>query len=186
MKGLARKVGIGIAICALALLVQSVFLYLLGARVNTTLSIPVGLYWRVSEPVEKGAYVMFCPPPVEVFDQAKRRGYLGAGFCPGGYGYIMKQVAGVTDDQVEIGNDGVRINGRLLDMSAPLQADAGGRTMPRFQADRYVLSEHQLLLMGDSNPRSFDARYFGPVQRGQVKDVVTPVFTWGKPSKPER
>lgn len=186
MKGLVRKIGIGVAICALALLVQGVFLYLLGARINTTLSVPVGLYWRVSEPVEKGAYVMFCPPPLEIFDQAKRRGYLGAGFCPGGYGYIMKQVAGATDDRVEVGSDGVRVNGLLLAMSAPLRADAGGRTMPRFQADSYVLSEHQLLLMGDSNPRSFDARYFGPVQRGQVKDVVAPVFTWGKPSKPER
>jgi conjugative transfer signal peptidase TraF len=186
MKWLVRKIGIAVAITTFAFLVQGVVLYSLGARINTTLSIPVGLYWRINEPVEKGAYVMFCPPPLEVFDQARQRGYIGAGFCPGGYGYMMKQVAGATDDRVEVGNDGVRINGRTLEKSAPLRVDGGGRAMPRYQADTYVLSEHQLLLMGDCNARSFDARYFGPVQRGQVKDVIAPIFTWGKPAKRER
>lgn len=186
MKGLAKKAGIAIAVSALALLIQGAFLYLLGARINTTLSIPAGLYWRVNDPVTKGRYVMFCPPPLEVFDQAKARGYIGAGFCPGGYGYMMKQVAATTDDRVEVHSDGVRINGRLLDDSAPLRADSGGRVMPKFQADTYVLSEHQLLLMGDCNARSFDARYFGPVQRRQVKEVITPIFTWGQPTRTAR
>jgi hypothetical protein len=36
--------------------------YAAGARINTTKSIPVGLYWTSSAPVEKGAYVLFCPP----------------------------------------------------------------------------------------------------------------------------
>jgi conjugative transfer signal peptidase TraF len=186
MKGVIRKFGIGFAICVFVLPLQGVFLYMLGARINTTLSIPVGLYWRVNAPLEKGAYVMFCPPPLEVFDQARQRGYIGAGFCPGGYGYMMKQVAGTTNDKVEVVKDGVRVNGRLLALSMPLHADSGARPMPRFQADSYVLSEHQLLLMGDSNPRSFDARYFGPLQRGQVKDVITPILTWGKPTHSER
>ncbi len=186
MKCFIRKMGIGFAISALALLIQGAFLYLLGARINTTLSIPVGLYWSVGDPVTKGRYVMFCPPPLEVFDLARARGYIGAGFCPGGYGYMMKKVAGATDDRVEVGSDGVRINGRLLDDSAPLRADSGGRVMPKFQADSYVLSEHQLLLMGDCNVRSFDGRYFGPVQRRQVKDVITPIFTWGQPSRTAR
>jgi type IV secretory pathway protease TraF len=32
--------------------------------------------------------------------------------------------------------------------------------------------------MGDLNAKSFDGRYFGPVQRGQVKEVIVPVITW--------
>jgi type IV secretory pathway protease TraF len=35
--------------------------YAAGARVNTTKSIPVGLYWTSSAPVEKGAYVLLVP-----------------------------------------------------------------------------------------------------------------------------
>lgn len=181
MTRMRTKVGVSVTAIGLALLLQGGLLYWCGARVNTTLSIPLGLYWRVDKPVQRGAYVMFCPPQVEVFGQAKQRGYLGAGFCPGDYGYLMKQVAGATGDLVQVASDGVRVNGTLLAMSVPLQADREGRAMPRFQADTYVLSQYQLLLMGDSNPRSFDARYFGPVQRGQIRDVIAPVVTWGKP-----
>ena len=73
-----------------------------GARINTTKSIPVGLYWTSSAPVEKGAYVLFCPPQAGVFDDAKARGYIGAGFCPGGYGYMMKRVLAAKDDAVTV------------------------------------------------------------------------------------
>lgn len=182
MKQFSRIAGTALAVTALALFIQGLFLYLIGARINTTLSIPVGLYWRVNHPVAKGAYVMFCPPQIGVFEEAKRRGYIGAGFCAGGFGYMMKKVVATTEDRVDVGNDGVRVNGQLLVMSAPLAADGSQRPMARFQADSYVLSEHQLLLMGDCNPLSFDGRYFGPIQRGQVSEVVTPVFTWGDSS----
>jgi conjugative transfer signal peptidase TraF len=94
-----------------------------GARINSTRSIPVGLYWLSSEPVGKGAYVMFCPPPIGVFEEARARGYLGAGFCPGGYGYLMKRVLAAKDDAVTITDEGVRVNGELLPHSAPIQAD---------------------------------------------------------------
>lgn len=117
MKPLMRKLGIGSAITVAVLLQQGIFLYLVGARINTTPSIPVGLYWRVSQPVDKGAYVMFCPPQVQVFEQAMERGYIGAGMCPGGFGYMMKRVLGATNDRVDVGADGVRVNGTLLERS---------------------------------------------------------------------
>lgn len=179
MNRLSKKVGIAIAVTGLAVIVQGVFLHLAGARINATSSIPLGLYWRADAPIQKGAYVMFCPPQVGVFDEAMRRGYIGAGFCPGGYGYVMKKVLAATDDAIVIADDGVRVNGRLLPLSAPLRADASGRPMPRFQSASYVLSEFQLLLMSDINPASFDGRYFGPVQRNQIREVIKPVFTWG-------
>lgn len=178
MKIFMRKLGIGVSITVFVLLLQGVFLYLIGARINTTASIPVGLYWRVSQPVEKGAYVMFCPPQVQVFDQAVQRGYIGSGMCPGGYGYMMKRVLGATNDRVDVGRDGVRVNSTLLERSMPLATDGSARQMPRFQSDSYVLSEFQLLLMGDLNAQSFDGRYFGPVQRRQVREVIVPVMTW--------
>ncbi len=58
---------------------------LAGARVNSTKSLPLGLYWTVDAPHRKGALVMFCPPKSPVFDEAKARGYIDAGFCAGGY-----------------------------------------------------------------------------------------------------
>jgi conjugative transfer signal peptidase TraF len=161
-----------------ALLLLGMACHAAGARVNTSGSIPLGLYWTSDAPVGKGAYVLFCPPQASVFEEARRRGYIGAGFCPGGYGYLMKRVLGATGDAISIADDGVRVNGELLPFSARLRADGGGRPMPRYRADSFTLSEHQVLLMSDANPRSFDARYFGPVQRNHIKTVILPVMTW--------
>lgn len=152
--------------------------YSVGARVNTTKSIPVGLYWLTDAPVEKGAYVVFCPPPVGVFSDAKERGYIGAGFCPGGYGLMMKRVLAAKDDQVAVTNDGVSVNGQLLPLSVPLATDKAGRELPRYQATHYTLGNSELLLMSDVSGTSFDGRYYGPISRNQIKGVIRPVVTW--------
>lgn len=178
MKRLLNRVAIGTAIGGSAVLLFGLACHAVGARVNTSGSIPLGLYWASDAPVAKGAYVLFCPPQTGVFEEALRRGYIGAGFCPGGYGYLMKQVIGMTNDAISVADDGVRVNGELLPFSAPMKADGGGRPMPRYQADRYTLSEYQVLLMSDVNPISFDARYFGPVRRDHIRTVILPVMTW--------
>jgi conjugative transfer signal peptidase TraF len=151
--------------------------YAAGIRLNTTPSIPVGVYQLTNEPIEKGAYVLFCPPPSSVFDMAKARGYLGAGFCPGGYGHLIKKILAVTDDVVAIGPDGVQVNGQRLPLSAPIKADGGGRPLPGYEAS-WVLGGSEVLVMSDSNSGSFDGRYFGPIQRSQIEGVIRPVFTW--------
>ena len=147
-------------------------------RINTTKSIPLGFYWMTSDSVKKGSYVIFCPPETELFDTAKERGYIGAGFCPGGYGYMMKRVAAVTDDKVAISADGVHVNGKLLPFSVPRAADKAGRPIPRNEIKRYTLGASELLLMSDVSGTSFDGRYFGPIDRKQVQGVIRPILTW--------
>jgi conjugative transfer signal peptidase TraF len=151
---------------------------LAGARINTSKSIALGLYGTSGRPVQKGEYVLLCPPQIGVMEEARKRGYLGAGFCPGGYGYMMKRILGAHGDTVSVNADGVRVNGRLLPFSAPLMSDRAGRPMPRFQAERYVLGASELLLMSDVSRTSFDARYYGPVSRAQIRTVIVPVLTW--------
>jgi conjugative transfer signal peptidase TraF len=149
-----------------------------GIRINTSESIPVGIYRTCNSPIEKGCFVLFCPPPDPVFDMAKERGYLAGGLCPGDYGYMMKDVAGISDDIVAVDADGVRVNGIMLPESKPLQADPAGRPLPHFQADSYTLGRSEILLMSDVCSLSFDGRYFGPINRLQIKTVILPVFTW--------
>jgi conjugative transfer signal peptidase TraF len=151
---------------------------LAGARVNTSKSIALGLYWTSGRPVQKGEYVLLCPPQVGVIEEARRRGYLTAGFCPGGHGYMMKRVLATAGDAVTVRPDGVRVNGMLLPFSAPLATDLAGRPMPRLQGDRYVLGASEVLLMSDVSSTSFDGRYFGPVSRAQIRTVIVPVLTW--------
>jgi conjugative transfer signal peptidase TraF len=178
MNRLLKRITIGTAIGGAAVLALGVACYGAGARINTTKSIPIGLYWTSSAPVGKGAYVLFCPPQVGVFEDAKSRGYIGAGFCPGGYGYMMKRVLAAKDDAVTIGDEGVRVNGALLPLSAPIKADKTGRPLPRHQANSFTLGNSEVLLMSDVSATSFDGRYFGPVNRSQIQTVISPVITW--------
>jgi conjugative transfer signal peptidase TraF len=91
---------------------------------------------------------------------------------------MMKRILAAEGDTVAIGTDGVRVDGVLLPFSAPLTADVAGRALPRLRTERYVLGASEVLLMSDVSRTSFDARYFGPVSRTQIRTVIVPVFTW--------
>lgn len=178
MKNVGKSITAGIAIAGAVSLVLGAACYAAGARINTTKSIPIGLYWTNSAPVKKDTYVLWCPPKAGVFDDAKERGYIGAGFCTGGYGYMMKRVLATKSDSVTVTDDGVLVNGELLPLSKPIKADSAGRPLPRFQADHYTLGNSEVLLMSDVSGTSFDGRYFGPINLSQIKAVIRPVFTW--------
>lgn len=178
MTRLLKRIVTGSVVAGVSVLALGAAAGVAGARINTTKSIAVGLYWMTRDPVEKGAYVMFCPPQAGVFDEARERDYIDAGFCPGKYGYMMKRVVAAENDVVTIADEGVRVNGELLPFSAPVQADKAGRTLPRLQKDRFTLGGSELLLMSDVSGTSFDGRYFGPIDRSQIQGVIRPVFTW--------
>jgi conjugative transfer signal peptidase TraF len=174
---LFKRLTSGTAIVGSVFLAMGMVCYAVGARINTSKSIPVGLYWMTERHIEKGEYVLLCPPPNNVFDEAKKRGYFGAGFCPGDYEYLMKKILAAKKDKVSISDDGVRVNGELLPFSTPLSADKQGRPLPVLRGE-YRLGDSDLLLMTDVSPISFDSRYYGLINRSQIKGVIRPVFTW--------
>lgn len=178
MKARLQRRAAGVAIGAAAVLLLGMGCSAIGARINTTGSIPVGLYWISSEPVKKGAYVLFCPPPGAVLAQARQRGYIGAGFCPGGYGYMMKRVVGVHHDTVAVTPEGVRVNGQLLALSRPLKADQAGRPLASYPGGSFTLGPSEVWLMSSQSRTSFDGRYFGAVSRAQIRAVLLPILTW--------
>jgi conjugative transfer signal peptidase TraF len=149
-----------------------------GARINVSGSIPLGLYWTTRAPVARNAYVVFCPPRSEIFDEAMRRGYIGPGFCEGGYGYMMKRVVAMQGDTVRIDADGVRVNGLLVACSVPKAQDEAGQVLPQLRR-ALQLGSRDVLLMSDKSPEAFDARYFGPLDAQQIQAVIEPVWTWG-------
>ncbi|MES3021663.1 MAG: conjugative transfer signal peptidase TraF [Pseudomonadota bacterium] len=173
-----KKITVFIAIGGAATISLGILCYAVGARVNTSKSIPLGLYWTSDRPITKGSYVLFCPPQVGVIAEAKHRGYLISGFCPGDYGYMMKKISATKNDTVTISDAGVSVNGALLPFSAPIRLDGAGRTLPRYQAANFIIGNSELLLMSDVSGTSFDGRYFGPVNRSQIKTVIVPVITW--------
>lgn len=178
MTACAKTMTTATSIGGIALLLLGAACQVAGARINTSKSIPVGLYWTTSAAMDKGTYVVFCPPPTDVFRQAWARGYIGVGFCPGAFGYLMKRVAATARDTVTATRAGVHVNGERLPFSVPRETDTAGRPLPRYQADGYVLRHTEVLLMSDGSPTAFDARYFGPVNRSQLQTAIKPIFTW--------
>ena len=79
---------------------------------------------------------------------------------------------------MSVTDEGVMINGTLIPASQPFETDSMGRPLPRFRVSNHVLASSELLLMSDTNPRSFDARYFGPIPRGIIQSRIYPVLTW--------
>ena len=162
------------AAAAMMVMALATLSYVAGARINTTRSIPIGLYWVSDTEAKIGAYVLFCPPDIDAMAMAQQRGYISAGFCPGDYGYLMKRISTVGGDTVTIDSRGVAVNGQLLPFSRPRAVDAAGRPLPELQAT-YTLEADQVLLMSNISNTSFDGRYYGPVNRAQIKAVIVSI-----------
>lgn len=192
MNRICVKLGAWSASLGAALLVLGVAAHLAGARINSSHSIPRGLYWTSSAPVAPGRYVMFCPPQLGVFEEARRRGYIGTGFCPGGYGYMMKKVLGTGNDAVSVAPDGVRVNGhdpgqhaayvgawiRAL-QSDPLEIFRAASGAEKIQA--YVLGLEQVQTLGQAAspqqaPVAADAAPFIVRERVGGKDLFSQSF----------
>ncbi len=162
--------------CFLMALIASA--QLAGIRINTTHSYPPGLYIKTHDPIEKGALVIFCPPDTPPFREARARGYIGSGFCPGGYEYMIKKILAASSDHVVISPEGVAVNGVLLPNSKPMDVDLDGRPLPQLTVDIQALDADSVLLMSDYSAQSFDARYFGVVDKSTVISAMRPVWVW--------
>jgi len=177
MKKPLKILAITVLTLSIGLFMLSILFRIGGFYINTSPSLPVGLYRIVDEPVLKGSYVAFCPPQRDVFDWAIARGYIDPGDCPGGSGQLLKRVHAVAGDTVLIDETGITVNGKRLPNSAPLSTDAYGAALPQYRFDA-VLGESEYLLLSDLNPHSFDARYFGVIDHAQIVHVVRPVVTF--------
>lgn len=149
-----------------------------GLTFNPSTSLPTGFYVRVDVVPHRGAIVDFCPPPTAPFAQARERGYIHYGHCPGRFEHMGKRIAGVPGDLVTETAAGVLINGRLLPGSAPYLRDPAGRPLPILRTQALRIPPGRYWLMGDGNPLSFDSRYFGLVNADAVRHVVKPLWTW--------
>lgn len=159
----------GIAVLAAAGLVAAV-----GVRVNTTPSIPTGFYLTTDEVAKKGDFVLFCPPDTPLFDEAMHRGFIAAGPCPGGHGYLMKKILAAKGDKVSFSASGVIVNGIAVPNSRPI----AGAELPIVELQGYRLQDDEALLMSDRNPNSFDGRYWGMLKLSQIRAVIRPILVW--------
>lgn len=160
---------------ALAVPVSALVGGLLGYCVNLTPSQPLGV-WRI-QPLDRraslGDLVFICPPQTKAMEEAKARGYLRAGLCPGGYAPLLKTIVALPFQRIEI-NDSVLIDGAPLARSGLSLKDGKGREMRPFGGGR--LSPGTVFLHSGFSG-SFDSRYFGPVPEAGILGLAQEVLT---------
>ncbi|MCF1495025.1 conjugative transfer signal peptidase TraF [Agrobacterium vitis] len=150
--------------------------YMGGFRLNLTPSEPLGL-WRIEalhRPVETGDLVFICPPVTAVFEKARRRGYLRSGLCPSGFAPLIKSVAALPGQHVEIGAN-VTVDSRPLPSSIVRQSDGEGRALTPYTGGIVPLRN---LFLHSSFASSYDSRYFGPVPDTGLLGLARPVLTF--------
>ena len=136
---------------------------------NPSPSSPIGFYWIEARGLERGAFVVVPTPPDYKLMAAERR-YIPINVD------LIKRVYALTGDKVCREKNDIFVNGKLV--ARALVTDKEGRLLPVWQGCT-TLNQDQFFAMMDA-PDSFDGRYFGPLNKGDVIGIATPVFTWSR------
>jgi conjugative transfer signal peptidase TraF len=147
-------------------------------RVNLSPSLPRGLYRPVPLPLARGRLVSACLPPT-IARLGRARSYLPPGPCPGDSAPVLKILAAIPGDRVEITHSGVLVNGARLRKSGAHSADSHGRSLSPIPPGRYRL--RRCYWLAAPHPDSWDSRYFGCLPRESLREVLVP---WWTPSPP--
>lgn len=145
-------------------------------RINLTPSEPLGL-WRIvplGRPVVVSDLVFICPPATVEMQEARARGYLRSGSCPGGVAPLIKTVIAIAGQQVEIGAS-VSVDGREISSSRVTRRDGNGRPLAP-SASGTVPAGY--VFLHSAFPGSYDSRYFGPVPASGVLGLAQEVLTY--------
>jgi conjugative transfer signal peptidase TraF len=147
-----------------------------GLRINTTPSEPLGL-WRIvplNRSVRSGETVFVCPPDNAAMRQARQRGYLRPGLCPGGFGPLIKTVVALAGQRVDV-TDHIVVEGVPIPGSPIIGADGQGRSL---RHDRSGIVPPGELYLHSDFIGSWDSRYFGPVPVSGVLGLAQEVLTY--------
>ncbi len=165
----------GILIIAIAILIIMLSLQL---RFNATSSMPRGIYREVNTPLIVGSIVEVCLP-TDMAQFGKSRGYIHAGNCPGNAEPLLKEVVALGGDNLQVNDQGVFINGKLLPHSSVLHLDELHRPLISHVINtRFVLGVDEVWFYGVSDPKSWDSRYYGAVKRENIRHILKPIWTW--------
>jgi conjugative transfer signal peptidase TraF len=164
--------GIGLAaLCAPAVMPMSAH-ELMFVVYNPTDSVPRGWY-RVSS-IDNAASlhvgsIVLARLPVDVASFAGQRGYIPNGVP------ILKRVGAVAPQSVCVRGQTVHIDGAVV---ATARTHDGARRPLQAWPQCRPLAAGELFLLSDTNPASFDSRYFGPVDVARAVGEAIPLWTW--------
>lgn len=139
---------------------------------NPSDSVPRGLYRIVPADSPQVGSIVLARLPAPAAALAAQRGYLPAGIP------LLKRIGAVPPQRVCVDGTSVRIDD--VAVAIVMGADGLGRPLSDWQQCRR-LAHGELFLLSNTNPASFDSRYFGPIRASNVIGSAQPLWTWGAP-----
>jgi conjugative transfer signal peptidase TraF len=174
----ARRVAAALVLGLVVLGVPAALGRLFKLRITLTDSAaPAGIYRLVAAPVGRGDLVAACLPPA-IARAGLARGYLRRGDCPAGAEPVAKVVGALPGDVLTVERGQVAVDRVQFADSRTAARDSSGQPLPHVRWGARRVAPGEVWLFGFNDPRSWDARYFGPVPLAGVRGVLRPVLTW--------
>lgn len=140
---------------------------LFGVKINTTESLPLGIYLEVAkEEIHKGDIVNLVVPDNEV----TRAQFRTLSVFEDRPKYYLKIIYGVAGEQVYVDDETVLVGDRQLHMQKYVLSMLESGTIP----EGYVF-------VGTPHQHSFDSRYYGLIDTKTITGVYVPLLTFGGP-----
>ena len=95
---------------------------------------------------------------------------------PGKPRVLVKPVAAVPGDLIDIFADGVRINGVPVPHSELAAVDSQSRPVPSVPDGVYPVAPGTVWVISTHDPLSYDFRYFGPVPIANLRGAAFPLL----------
>ncbi len=135
---------------------------------NASASAPIGFYRiRTASSLKRGAFAVVPTPPGFRMMAAKRH-YLPYNVP------LIKRIVALSGDEVCRHGETIFVNKKPV--ATALTRDRQGRLLPVWQGCTLLKSTRFFALM--DAPDSFDGRYFGPLNTGDIVGIAVPIFTW--------
>lgn len=143
--------------------------------INISSSLSPGFYIRATGSIEHGDIISFClAKPSQTF--GLQRGYLMSGQICHGSVPLLKEVIAVPGDDVALSMTSIIVNGKVYSAVTDL-VDSQNRKLFIFPRGTY-LHTSGYWLFGNNSVKSWDSRYWGPVQSFQIISKMKPLLTW--------
>lgn len=151
-------------------------------EINKTLSLPTGIYHISRDKnIKRNDIVVFCPPYNDYLKFAEKQGYWNGLKleCNNTTPKYMKKVVGIPNDEIIINLSGVYINKTRITNSEPNHQILSDKIFQNY-LKHIKLKNNEYFLMSDYNQLSYDSRYFGIVNKGDILYKVIPFIIYHK------
>jgi conjugative transfer signal peptidase TraF len=172
-----KRVAIALGLSGACLALAFGLMSALGIRINTSYSLPMGIYTRTSDGHTN--LIEFCPEG-HAAAESSERGYRSTGVCPDGAAPLLKPIVARPGDTVEMSAGGISVNGRLLPQTAPVAQDRYGRPLRAWPNGRYPVADGFVWVASSYNRGSYDSRYMGPIPTRLIRSRLKPVWTFSR------